>query len=87
MPQFSLKRLLASMTAIAIGISSIVYLVRGNVADSADNLVLAFALWFGGGMLIGGGLFAPFKRAVVGAILGLAVQLAIGMCLKSARDG
>jgi len=77
MGQFSLKRLFASVTLIALGIGDITFLNSngskyfGPASNSQDPILLIMlALVFLGGTLIGAGVLNLWKRAGPGAILG-----------------
>jgi hypothetical protein len=43
-----------------------------------------FVLWFGGGAMIGAGLFTPFGKVWWGAVIGFAVQVDFGLHLIAA---
>jgi hypothetical protein len=76
-PRFSLKRLLVSMTLIAIGIATFTYLFQfraGKTSQPHINMTVFMALWTAGGAFIGAGLLTPLKRTVLGAALGFAIQ-------------
>jgi hypothetical protein len=69
MEPFSLRRLFAAVTLIAVGCGALVYLFRTEDQAPAAGLwkVLA-AFW--GAPLIGAGLLTPIRRPALGAILG-----------------
>jgi hypothetical protein len=77
-PRFSMKTLLAAMTLIAIGIVMVVAVPRSE--RLGVPLSVCFVMWFGGGGLIGAGLFALFQRHWTGAVFGVAV-MGIVFCL------
>lgn len=69
MARFSLRRLFAAVTLIAVGCGALAYLFR--TADEAP----AAGIWkvlaaICGGPLIGAGLLTPVRRPALGAILG-----------------
>ena len=68
--QFSLKRMFASVTLLAIGMAMLVFLFRHvpRVPPLADEL-----LFLAGGATIGAAILLPVKRAWLGAILGLTI--------------
>jgi hypothetical protein len=78
MPQFSRKRLLASATAIAVGVALLVFAFRVlDEANSESEAANAIRSWLAGGAIIGAGLLTPLRLTILGAVLGLAVQFAI----------
>jgi hypothetical protein len=84
MPTFSLRRLFASITLIAIGCAIDSALCR-NVLGLAMHKDLAFVLWAIPGALIGAGILLPFRLLHVGAVVGTIVRLAVaGLALGSA---
>jgi len=82
MEPFSLRRLFAALTLIAIGCGALVYLFRTEDQTPAAGLwkVLA-AFW--GGPLVGAGLFTPIRRPALGAILGFLAFLGFLIYLAS----
>jgi hypothetical protein len=71
-PQFSLKGLLAMAAVLAIGIVSLseVFADRtGKLGEPTTGI-----LYFGGGALIGAGVFIPFNKPWFGAVLGVAAN-------------
>jgi hypothetical protein len=78
MPRFSMKTLLVAMTLIAIGIVMVVAVPRSERLGLP--LSICFIMWFGGGGLIGAGLFVPSKRLWSGSVFGIAV-MGIVFCL------
>ena len=81
--QFTLKRLLVSVTLVAIGLGMTSFVWRESHQSGAPNYppAVVFLAWFGGGMLIGAGLFTPVRLWWVGAVLGIAVQMGLAMIL------
>ena len=77
--QFELRTLFVAVTMVAMGAGGVANVVNGDW--SIRNLVFAFGLWFASGALIGAGLFHPFKRMSLGAILGFAASWLIGSLL------
>jgi hypothetical protein len=79
MPRFSIKDLLLATTLIAIG-AGLIYWAYSHPTMSrysdAPNWPL-FLGWMGGGAFIGAGVFTPFKKPWIGALVGLAVQILI----------
>jgi hypothetical protein len=75
MPRFSLRRLLVSITLIAVGIvaASMFFGLPTRRLDESTRHVL----WYLGGALIGAGVFAPFRKVWLGIVLGLVTQLLI----------
>ena len=74
-PRFSVKRLLIAMTLIAIG-TAMVPLVP-QYERSGGPFAVCLLLWFGGGGLVGAGLFTPFKSTWLGALLGFMAMVAM----------
>ena len=56
-----------------------------NNGQSAGLLLIP--LWFGGGALVGAGLFAPFHETLFGVIFALAIQLVLTAILLSGLSG
>jgi hypothetical protein len=75
MSQFSLKRLLLSVLLVAVGVAACVAALKVSSAYAADAFVLTLALWIFGGAFVGAGAFCLFKRAELGALVGVVVQL------------
>jgi hypothetical protein len=56
--------------------------------DDKSSRVLYF--WVGGGMLMGAGILTPFRKTLLGAVLGLIIQailLALFICLAGLGGG
>jgi hypothetical protein len=66
MGQFSIKRLLASVTLIAVGVATCQLVMR---LDNSRLVLAKVALC--GFPLIGAGIFCPAKRTMEGALIGL----------------
>jgi hypothetical protein len=78
MPRFSLKDLLIGTALLAAGDTAICGIGRlPNDMSLGSGYQAITLLWFGGGTLIGAGLFIPFKRPWLGAALGLLAQAGI----------
>jgi hypothetical protein len=73
--QFSLKQLFVSITLIAIGFASLLWASQLDI-HATKAVWIAAILWFGGGIIVGVGVFAPFKLKRMGAIVGFLVQIA-----------
>jgi hypothetical protein len=69
---FSLKRLFASTALIAVGIAVMVRVVR---VAGLYHWLIDFPVCFIAGSLLGAGALAPFKRAGLGAAIGLALSM------------
>lgn len=69
--QFSLQRLFASFTLVAVGLPVIIWLgtYQFNIEPTLRD-VLAALLFISSGMLIGAGALLPFRRAKLGIALG-----------------
>lgn len=78
--QFSLQRLMLSITIIAIGIALVLFAVR-----SPPSLAGA-AAWLAGGTLIGAGLLLPAKASVPGGCIGFLAMLIFGLVVAAAGD-
>jgi hypothetical protein len=74
-PRFSLKRFLVSITLVAIGIGILMWVLSPK--DSIEVFALGMPMWLVGGVMIGAGVFAPFRLTLWGAVLGFLVQLVI----------
>ena len=72
MPKFSIKDLLIATSLVAFGSALIsAAIVRPNPGPQ-------FAVtWYGGGMLIGAGLFFPFRAPWIGVYVGVIVQFGL----------
>jgi hypothetical protein len=70
--RFSLKRLFVSTALIAVGLA---VLVRVLEVRGFYHWVIDFPICFVGGALLGAGALAPFKRAGLGAAIGLALSV------------
>jgi predicted membrane protein len=72
MPNFSLKRLMLSVTLIAIGLS--LSIIPFKVAT-----LLAFPIsagcWLVGGTMLGAGIYALFKKETEGAMVGAIIAI------------
>ncbi len=82
LPRFSLKDLLLSATLIAGGLSLLVVFFHAWPFVFDDLGEAAFWCWYGGGVLIMAGLFAPFRRPLIGAAVGLGIQLLLAFVSK-----
>ena len=71
--RFSLRRFFFSTAAIAIGIAMIVF-----GFDTRNGYAAAFC-WFGGGPMIGMGVTNLYGRPILGAVLGFALQVILGL--------
>ena len=74
MGQFSLSRLFASVSLIAIGL--VLFVPAYRLVYSRPMLVsywVAVPLWLLGGAIIGAGVLTPFKKPWLGAAIGLVV--------------
>ncbi len=77
-PRFTIRQLFASTALIAIGLALIVYLLRVQLnVDPPLNDWVAGTLWLIGGTLLGAGVLTPIDRALIGASVGLFVQLVL----------
>jgi hypothetical protein len=70
MPRFTIKDLLLSAACISVGFALLGLIYR--MAPGVNEVGLP--IWFVGGMLVGAGVFVPFKRPGLGAIAGVVVQ-------------
>jgi hypothetical protein len=69
---FSLKRLFASTALIAVGLAVMVRVVQ---VAGLFHWIIDFPICFAAGALPGAGALAPFKRAGLGAAIGLALSV------------
>jgi hypothetical protein len=79
MKQFSLLRLFASVAMIAVGLAALFAVLRTHDLEQW----VAIPLWISGGALVGAGLFAPFHKTMLGAIVGLSIQIVLLAMLYS----
>ena len=70
--RFSLKRLFVSTALIAVGLAVMVRVVQ---VAGLFHWVIDFPVCFIGGALLGAGALVPFKRAELGAAIGLALSV------------
>jgi hypothetical protein len=75
MKQFSLRRLFASVTIVAIGLAVLVQALRFAHKPMPEYFLSFFALWFLAGPMIGAGIALLFKRPKLGAVLGFFFQV------------
>lgn len=80
MKRFTLKDLLVGMGLIAIGLGMI-----GSGEMMRLTSVSSLCLWLVAWPVIGAGIFYPFKRAMVGAVIAVFFQLTF-YCLYSCGD-
>jgi hypothetical protein len=84
MPRFSLKTLLISTTLISVGLGTIIVPFSFPPPNSFSNVGRAAygaLIWFGGGAIIGIGLFLPWDRPWLGALLSIPIQLIVFVLL------
>jgi hypothetical protein len=76
MPRFSLKRLLAGITLVAVGlgVASLAPWIETGYPVHSENA--AIGAWLVGGAVAGAGAFYPFKRLWLGALTGFIIQIA-----------
>jgi len=81
--KFTLKELLLSAIALAVGAGMLAYLFSPyHTHDS----ILDAPMWFGGSALIGAGALGPYGRPLLGAIFGILVlPLVLGVILGIMR--
>ena len=70
--RFSLKRLFVSTALIAVGLAVMVRVVQ---IAGLFHWVIDFPVCFIAGALLGAGALAPFKRAGLGAAIGLLLSV------------
>ena len=76
MPRFTVKRILASMTVVAVGVSLVGYVYRSSpLAETEIGFYVAVASL--GFALVGCGALIPFNRPILGVLLGLLVMIAL----------
>jgi hypothetical protein len=84
MPRFTVKDLLIAIALIAVGAGALAFLLRGREGFFGGGLgseAAVLVLWIGGGASIGAGLLTPFKRPLVGAVIGMVIQTISSTCL------
>jgi hypothetical protein len=76
MPRFSLKDLLLATTLIAIGAGAESFIIRSDAFRGSEYSRLGVLMLFGycGAACLGAGLLLPFKRPLIGIVLGMAMQ-------------
>ncbi len=78
MPKFSIKDLLIATAIVATGTALISSIFRFPTVFLEPSPGAAFVFcWYVGGMLIGAGLFWPFRRPWMGIALGFIVQITL----------
>jgi hypothetical protein len=70
--QFSLRRLFISVALVAIGLGA---LAAGDTTSSRPDGNAMLVLWLSGGSLMMAGIFNIFRHPIIGAMLGLVIQL------------
>jgi ABC-type Fe3+ transport system permease subunit len=79
-PRFSLKQLLVSLTLIVVAVSIAYYVYRADwVLGTNIDGRLELLLWLCSGAMIGAGVLCPFRKTILGAWLGLAVQALLAL--------
>jgi hypothetical protein len=74
MPRFKLKELFACMGLIAVGLAMVSVSKSPMFSDVGKwGAGMPLGLWYAGGMFIGVGAMAPFKKSLIGAWIGLFV--------------
>lgn len=86
MPRFTIKDLLLATTLIAIGAGMLAPIFLDTVPRRISSwgiwgVFLWFLIWFGGGGLIGAGLFTPFRKVRIGVAIGVLVQFMLFVIL------
>jgi hypothetical protein len=82
MPRFTVKDLLIATTLVAIGAGASAFAYHNEpilTRDGPGEMALFLLLWFGGGTLIGAGLFTPFKRPWTGFIVAFVLEVLLVM--------
>jgi len=83
MGQYSVKRLFASVTLIALGMGNITLIKANGISHVPESnppdaiFIAAFLLLFFPGPLIGAGILVPWKCGLAGAILGSVVWVVL----------
>ena len=77
MLQFSLQRLLVSFTLLAVGVFMAVRIFRYHLWTGPEFL----PQWFISGAMVGAGIFTPFRRTILGIVIGLAVPAVLALLL------
>lgn len=79
--QFTLKDLFLSTTLVALGLVIAVLSVSPVFLRVLPwifwYLYVPLGLWLSGGAMIGAGVLFPFKKAAVGAVIGVVMQMVI----------
>ena len=76
-PQVSLKQLLIAFSLVGLGVGMLC-MIGANYDHRSFNIRMLLpppSLWFLGGMAIGAGAFALFKKTYQGALVGFGIQL------------
>jgi hypothetical protein len=84
--EFSLRRLMASVTLISLGFAA--FTVAGRMQFNRHSFPAVAACWLVGVPLLGAGICAPFKFATEGAIVGFIMAASwtalIAFCIQYA---
>ena len=78
MTRFSIRRLLVSVSMVAVGLAIIAKLLyETSFPGSFVAPLFHWPVWCGAGALVGAGLLNPIRLAWLGALIGAVLQLAI----------
>jgi hypothetical protein len=74
MPQFALKEMLGGMSLIAAGLAMVTVSATPVFANNENwSSGVPIGIWYGGGLFLGAGVFAPFRKIWIGGWVGLTV--------------
>jgi hypothetical protein len=73
MPKFSIKDLLIATTVVAVGLAIALGMLRWDIGmyPPEDLVLMVIGIFFSGWAIIGFGLTYPFKRPILGIVIGL----------------
>ena len=83
MAGFSLKRLFASVTLIAIGCGQMAFLDR-HIPLNIDDPIIGIALWTCLPFVCAG-FMTPSKNTLIGACIGFGITIIVTLCLPAVQ--
>ena len=73
MSRFTLKEMFGGMGLVAVGLAMVIVSIGPIFEDYGNwSAALPIGIWYLGGMFLGAGILAPFKKVWYGAWVGLA---------------
>ena len=80
MPRFTVKDLLISTSFVACGLATVMLarsIHRLSIPNKWTMVCIAVGIWAVGFAIAGAGLFYPFKKNKIGALIGFIVAIAL----------